>query len=101
MLSLLLAAAISAANIKAHIDFLASDLLEGRETGSRGFDIAAQYVATQFASLGLEPAGDDGTYFQHIDFTAAQVDERRSSFMLNGKKLATRKEVLFQPIFSR
>ena len=100
MLSLLLAATISAANIKAHIDFLASDLLEGRETGSRGFDIAAQYVATQFAGAGLEPAGDHGTYFQKIDFTAAQVDEQRSSFTLDGKKLINRQDVIFQPIFT-
>ena len=45
---------ISAANIKAHIDFLADDLLEGRETGSRGFDIASRYVASQFGADILE-----------------------------------------------
>src|ERR1044072_9141512 len=94
MLSLLLAATISAANIKAHIDFLSSDLLEGRETGSRGFDVAPQYVATQFQSLGLE------TSFQRIEFTTAQVDEKQSSFTLNGKKLVSRKDVIFQPIFT-
>jgi hypothetical protein len=94
MLALLLAATISAASIKAHIDFLASDLLEGRETGSRGFDVAAQYVAAQFNAAGLE------TSFQPIDFTTARVDETRSTFTLDGKPLVVRKDVLFSPIFS-
>ena len=90
MLALLFAAAISAANIKSHIDFLASDLLEGRETGSRGFDIGAQYVATRFAALGLDAAGDRGTYFQRIEFTSAQMDEERSSMAINsGTAMAT------------
>ena len=100
MLALLFAAAISAANIKSHIDFLASDLLEGRDTGSRGFDIGAQYVATRFAALGLDPAGDNGTYFQRIGFTSAQVDEAQSSMTINGRKLINRKDVIFQPSFS-
>lgn len=49
--------------IRAHIDFLSSDALEGRGSGTRGGDIAARYIAAQFVRLGLEPAGDDSTYF--------------------------------------
>src|SRR5256712_10328541 len=52
--------------IRAHVKFLASDLLEGRGTGQRGGDIAAEYIATQFALDGLKPAGDNGTYMQKI-----------------------------------
>src|SRR2546425_8771581 len=52
--------------IRAHVKFLASDLLEGRGTGQRGGDIAAEYIATQFALYGLKPAGDSGTYFQDV-----------------------------------
>lgn len=48
--------AFSADAFRAHITFLADDLLEGREAGTRGFDIAARYVATQFEALGLQPA---------------------------------------------
>ena len=44
-------------NVRAHVTFLASDLLQGREAGSPGYDIAAAYVASQFAQLGLKPAG--------------------------------------------
>ncbi len=56
--------ASSADRIRAHMGFLASDLLEGREAGTRGYDIAAQYAAAQFAQLGLTPAGDAGSFFQ-------------------------------------
>ena len=46
--------------------FLSDDLLEGRGTGQRGGDIAAEYIATQFALYGLKPAGDNGTYMQKV-----------------------------------
>ena len=54
---------ISAASLRGHLSFIASDMLEGRFTPSRGLDIAAEYIAAQFRRAGLEPAGDDG-YFQ-------------------------------------
>ncbi len=57
------ARAVSADVIRAHIEFLASDALEGRGSGTRGGDLAARYIAAQFVRLGLEPAGDDSTYF--------------------------------------
>lgn len=57
--------------IKEHMAFLASDDLMGRETGSEGYDVAAQYVADQYKALGLTPAGDNGTYFQNITFKRA------------------------------
>lgn len=72
------AAQASAQNVKAHMAFLASDLLQGREAGSPGFDIAANYVASQFAQLGLKPAGADGTYFQAVPMIAVRpADEGR------------------------
>jgi len=52
--------------IRAHVRFLADDLLEGRGTGQRGGELAAQYMATQFALYGLKPAGDNGTYMQKV-----------------------------------
>ena len=57
---------ISPERIRAHVRFLAHDLLEGRGTGQRGGDIAAEYIATQFAIYGLKPAGDNGTYMQRV-----------------------------------
>lgn len=52
--------------IRAHMRFLADDLLEGRGTATRGYDIAARYVAARFEELGLEPAGTAGSYFQPV-----------------------------------
>jgi Zn-dependent M28 family amino/carboxypeptidase len=57
---------IDAERIRAHVRFLSHDLLEGRGTGQRGGDIAAEYIATQFAQDGLKPAGDNGTYMQKV-----------------------------------
>ncbi len=57
---------IDAERIRAHVRFLSHDLLEGRGTGQRGGDIAAEYIATQFALDGLKPAGDNGTYMQKV-----------------------------------
>ncbi len=57
---------ISAERIRAHVRFLSHDLLEGRGTGQRGGDIAAEYIATQYALYGLKPAGDNGTYMQKV-----------------------------------
>ena len=53
---------ISAASLRGHLSFIASDLLEGRGTPSRGQDLAAEYIAAQYRRAGLEPLGDDG-YF--------------------------------------
>jgi len=58
--------AIKPENIEAHVRFLSHDLLEGRGTGQRGGDLAAEYMATQFALYGLKPSGDRGTYMQKV-----------------------------------
>jgi Zn-dependent M28 family amino/carboxypeptidase len=64
---------INAEHIRAHVRFLSDDLLEGRGTGARGGDIAARYIAAQFALDGLKPAGDNGGYLQKIQFTGVQT----------------------------
>src|SRR5690242_13070872 len=53
-------------HIRANVRFLSLDLLEGRGTGQRGGDIAAEYIGTQFWLDGLKPAGDNGTFFQKV-----------------------------------
>ena len=59
-------AAVNPENIRWQVKFLAHDLLEGRGTGQRGGDVAAEYIATQFALYGLQPAGDKGSYLQKV-----------------------------------
>jgi Zn-dependent M28 family amino/carboxypeptidase len=61
---------IDAEKIRAHVKFLSSDLLEGRGMAQRGSDLAAEYIATQFALEGLKPAGDHGTFFQEVPMVA-------------------------------
>ena len=62
----------AAANrVRGHVQFLASDELEGRDTGSRGHQVAAAYVAAQFASMGLKPAGTNGSWYQQVPFRKA------------------------------
>lgn len=67
---------ISDAAIRAHIQMLASDLFEGRAPGSRGGELAAEYLATTMAAMGLEPAGDTGTFFQEVPIVESVVDRK-------------------------
>ncbi len=71
--------------IRAHVRFLAHDLLEGRGTGQRGGDIAAEYIGTQFALYGLKPAGDNGTYLQKVPMLGVSTEEG-STFSLDPTK---------------
>jgi hypothetical protein len=63
---------ISGDAIFAHVSLLADDLYEGREAGTRGYQLAAKYVATQFEVMGLQP-GNNGSYFQTISFSTANI----------------------------
>ena len=63
---------VSAESMRGHLSFIASDALEGRNTPSRGLDIAAEYIAAQFRRAGLDPAGDDG-FFQTAPFLIAET----------------------------
>ena len=60
------ARAVDANVLRAHLGLLADDALEGRAPGTRGGELAAKYLASQFQRLGLEPAGDSGTYLQRV-----------------------------------
>jgi hypothetical protein len=66
---------ISADSLRGHLSFIASDLLEGRNTPSRGLEIAAEYIAAQFRRAGLEPAGDvrGESYFQTSEWVVGSV----------------------------
>lgn len=67
--------------LEGHMRFLADDLLEGRGLGQRGHEIAARYVAAQFAGLGLQPAGEDG-WFQRINFAERRFSSERETMVL-------------------
>ena len=73
------AAAIDADQIAATVTFLADDLLQGRDTGSEYYDIAAAYVASRYMAMGLQPA-NDGSFMQDITFRTASNETAALSF---------------------
>lgn len=73
-------------DIKTHITKLASDEFEGRGTGTKGARLATQYVADQFKKLGLQPAGDNGTYFQEFKFTGGITTGKKNKLILSQSK---------------
>jgi hypothetical protein len=68
--------------IRAGMRFLSDDLLEGRGTGTRGYNIAAKYVAAEFEGMGLQAAGDNGTYFQSMPLRTARINEAKTTLTL-------------------
>jgi Zn-dependent M28 family amino/carboxypeptidase len=82
-------ASIDGEKIRAHVQFLADDLLEGRGPGLRGSELAAKYIATQFALYGLKPGGDNGTYLQQINFVGMNAIPAKTTFSLVPKKPET------------
>jgi Zn-dependent M28 family amino/carboxypeptidase len=83
---------ISGDRIRAHVKFLASDLLEGRGVGARGGELATEYIATQFALLGAKPAGENGTYFQKISLVGSdpQPNTQLTAVATNGSEISFR-----------
>ena len=79
----------SAQRVRGDVEFLASDSLEGRDTGSKGYAIAADYVAAQFRAIGLEPAGEKGGWFQQVPFRRASFDKPPTlTLTVGGKRIA-------------
>ncbi|MBC8065534.1 MAG: M28 family peptidase [Chlorobia bacterium] len=81
-------AAITAKRLRAHLEFIASDLLEGRDTPSRGLDIASEYIAAQMKLSGVEPGGDKGTYFQSFPVKQVRISGSKSAMEISGTKFA-------------
>ncbi|MBZ5568317.1 MAG: M28 family peptidase [Acidobacteriia bacterium] len=79
-------ASIDPQRIRAHVKFLSSDLLEGRGTGQRGGDIAAEYIATQFESYGLKPAGDNGAFLQKVPMVGITTEPSTNIYLLQAGK---------------
>lgn len=88
---------IAGERIRAHVKFLASDLLEGRGVGARGGDLASDYIATQFALMGAKPAGDNGTYFQNLTLVGVEPQPgTQLTAVMNDGKTADGKTIEFR-----
>ncbi|MDQ3798140.1 MAG: M20/M25/M40 family metallo-hydrolase [Acidobacteriota bacterium] len=76
---------ITAQQMKDYLTFIASDELEGRDTPSRGLDIAAMYIASHLAKWGIKPAGDGGSYFQKFPLRRVKIDAQNTRLELNNQ----------------
>jgi hypothetical protein len=94
------AAALSADRYRDHLEYLASPDMVGRGNGSDELEAAAEYLATQFRLLGLEPAGENGTYFQGFEATTGTTLGQDGTLQLGDDTLEAM--VDFAPVrFSR
>ncbi|MDQ6815644.1 MAG: M28 family metallopeptidase [Bacteroidota bacterium] len=89
--------------IKGTMTFLADDLVEGRQPGTRGFSLALKYMETQFISLGLKP-GANGSYIQRVPLQKGVADSTECTFILrsnnNDEQLTYGKDFLLSPYFA-
>ncbi len=76
---------ITAAQLRDYLTFVASDEMEGRNTPSRGLDTVAKFIATLLSRWGAKPAGDDGTYFQHIVLRRDSPDPDKTRLEIAGR----------------
>src|SRR5215213_10378369 len=76
---------ITAAQLRNYLEFIASDELEGRDTPSRGLDIAAMYIADHLKTWGIKPGGDNGTYFQKFPLRRNKIDAGGTRLVLNNQ----------------
>ncbi|MCW3846262.1 M20/M25/M40 family metallo-hydrolase [Sphingomonas sp. LB-2] len=84
--------------VKAHVDFLASNELEGRNAGTRGHEVAARYVATRFESMGLKPGGPDGSWYQMVPLADYALDPAKpATLSVGGRNFANGTDVLIAP----
>jgi Zn-dependent M28 family amino/carboxypeptidase len=90
----------AARRIEADVRKLADDSMQGRETGTRGYELASAYVAKRYAEIGLQPAGDDGTFFQRVPLLKAtrERDGARFAVTRNGRTIELRFQDQFLPL---
>ena len=91
------AAAITADQLKAYLSFIASDEMEGRDTPSKGLDITAKFIATMLSRWGIQPAGDNGTYFQKMSLHRNKLEPEGTITTINGQTFKFGDDFLARP----
>jgi hypothetical protein len=76
---------ITPIDLRAHLEFIASDELEGRDTPSRGLDLAGMYIVSHLQRWGVKPAGEDGTYYQTLRFRTDAINAAESRIRIGGQ----------------
>ncbi|GLX79101.1 aminopeptidase [Thalassotalea insulae] len=107
---------VNAERIKAHVEFLADDTLKGRDTGSEGYQIAANYVKSNFKQLGLMPQGEHGGFEQNVTFRRVYLEDGsaemsienaagnvelafKDDFLMSGSAIETESHVAAETVF--
>ena len=80
-----IAEAITAAQLKDYLYFVASDAMEGRDTPSRGLDVTAEFLKMNLSRWGFKPAGDNGTYFQKMELSVETIDAVNNILQVDGR----------------
>lgn len=83
---------LSVQNIRSHVSYLADDKLEGRRTGTKGEQLASQYIVQQFEKNGLAPKGDNGGYLQPFEINEGKEVLPSSFFIIDGEHLNVDKD---------
>ncbi|GAA4024680.1 M20/M25/M40 family metallo-hydrolase [Sphingomonas swuensis] len=94
------APAAQAERVRATVEFLADDLLEGRAAGKRGHEVAAVYLASRYRALGLEPAGENGSWYQRVPFRRAATAGTPTFALTSGGRteaLAANRDIAIRP----
>ena len=74
-------------NLQAHVSYLADDKLEGRRAGTNGEKLAAEYISQQFQKAGLQPKGDNGSWFQVFEIYDGKQVNPATHLIINGNDL--------------
>lgn len=85
------AAAVLVSNLTSHVKFLASDELEGRRTGTRGEQLAMEYIIAEYTKAGLEPKGSNG-FIQEFEINEGKAIDDKTQLTINNKPLVVNKE---------
>ncbi len=85
-------------DLRAHLEFIASDALEGRDTPSKGLDIAGLYIVSHLQRWGLKPAGENGSYFQTLTYRTDTLLPEESLVQVAGKTLRYGVDFIARPV---
>ncbi|WP_166039896.1 M28 family peptidase [Sphingosinicella sp. YJ22] len=87
-------APITAADLRPHIDSLASDAFEGRQPATPGEALTTNYLSRALAARGVEPAGPDGSWLQPVAIVERGVGRHETRWVANGRRIAVADEAL-------
>lgn len=91
---------ITKEHLRDYLSFIASDELEGRDTPSRGLNIAAKFLATNLSRWGYTPAGDNGSYFQRIALQRSRIQAEQTTVEIDGRKFSYGSDFIATPVQS-